>query len=148
MRDPWARSIPCHANPWGSGAAASSMRAAAWRGVDPLGGFRPHTAQLLRRLASFANAGDIIVNGAYDPSTGHVIGLDDLVGAHGGAGGMQTQPFLVYPAAWTERAPEPPDLVGAAAVHQFLRRHTVDQAADPPAAATAGAALSGEDDTP
>ena len=57
-------------------------------------------------LASYANSGDIIVNGTYDPSTGQVISMDDLVGAHGGVGGMQTQPFVVYPSDWTDDEPE------------------------------------------
>lgn len=91
-------------------------------GEDPLGEFSPHTPEFLRRLASYSNAGDIIVNGTYDASTGQVIGIDDLVGAHGGVGGMQTRPFLVYPSDWTERAPE---LVGSESVHRFLRRYAV-----------------------
>ncbi len=93
-------------------------------GEDPLAEFSPHTAEFLRRLAAYANAGDIIVNGTYDPSTGQAISIDDLVGAHGGVGGMQTRPFLVYPSVWTERAPE---LVGAASVHRFLRRHALGE---------------------
>lgn len=97
------------------------------QGEDPLAGFSPHTAAFLRRLAAFENGGDIIVNGSYNPSTGQVIGIDDLVGAHGGVGGMQTAPFLVYPASWTE---DPPELVGAAAVYRFLRQHAVDAAGD------------------
>jgi hypothetical protein len=57
---------------------------------------------------------------------GQVVGIDDLVGAHGGVGGMQTQPFLIYPAAWTKHAP---DLAGAAAAHRFLRRHALGETA-------------------
>jgi uncharacterized membrane protein YvlD (DUF360 family) len=110
------------------------------QGEDPLAGFSPHTGGFLRRLAGYTNAGDIIVNGAYDPSTGHIIGIDDLVGAHGGVGGMQTQPFIAYPSGWTEREPEP---VGAASVHRFLRRHALGEKTPPdrptePATATPG----------
>ena len=93
-----------------------------------MAGFGPHTGGFLRRLAGYANAGDIIVNGAYDPSTRQVIGIDDLVGAHGGVGGMQTQPFIVYPSGWAEQAPE---LVGAASVHRFLRRHALGEEKPP-----------------
>lgn len=96
------------------------------RGEDPLARFSAHTGAFLRRLAAYANAGDIVVNGTYDPSTGHVIGIDDLVGAHGGVGGMQTQPFILYPTDWTDRAPE---LVGAASLHRFLRRHALGEEA-------------------
>ena len=69
-----------------------------------------------------------------------VVGIDDLVGAHGGVGGMQTRPFLVYPAAW---AGQPPRLVGAHDIHRFLRRHLYEdseraadsRAEEPPIAA-------------
>ena len=88
---------------------------------DPLGQFEPHTAGFLDELAQFEQSGDIIVNGTYDASTGWVIGFDDLVGAHGGVGGMQTQPFIAYPSAWTDTRPE---IVGSVGVHEFLKAHT------------------------
>lgn len=90
-------------------------------GDDPLAQFEPYTARFLDDLVQFEHAGDIIVNGAYDPSTGWVIGFDDLVGAHGGVGGMQTQPFIAYPAAWTDT---PPEIIGSVGVHNFLKAHT------------------------
>jgi hypothetical protein len=56
---------------------------------------------------------------------------------------MQTRPFIVYPSEWTAREPE---LVGAASVHRFLRRHalgeerpTADGAPEPGAAAPSDA---------
>jgi hypothetical protein len=51
--------------------------------------------------------------------------MDELVGAHGGVGGMQTQPFVLYPSEWTDR---PPTIVGADGLHWFLRRHALDEA--------------------
>jgi hypothetical protein len=92
-------------------------------GDDPLAGFGEHTPRFLCQLAGFEHSGDIIVNGTWDPSTGWVIGFDDLVGAHGGLGGPQTQPFVIYPSEW---AAQPPKLVGPAEMHRFLRRHTTD----------------------
>jgi uncharacterized membrane protein YvlD (DUF360 family) len=91
-------------------------------GEDPLAELSTHTGEFLRRLATYANAGDIIVNGTYIPLTGQIVSIDDLVGAHGGVGGMQTRSFVVYPSDWAQ---PPPELVGAAAVHQFLRHHTL-----------------------
>jgi len=110
-------------------------------GEDPLAGYGAHSPRFLCQLASYEQAGDIIVNGAFDPSTGWVVGFDDLVGAHGGLGGPQTQPFLIYPADWTD---EPPDLVGAVDVHKFLRRHIRREMVlepDEPAEARAAAEL-------
>jgi uncharacterized membrane protein YvlD (DUF360 family) len=102
-------------------------------GEDPLAPYGKHAPDFFRRLAEYEYAGDIVVNGAYDPETRQVVGFDDLVGAHGGLGGPQTQPFLIYPAAWTD---EPPELVGSVAVHRFLREHTSVDA--PPSNAGAG----------
>ena len=112
------------------------------QGDDPLAGFISHTGAFLRRLARYTNAGDIIVNGAYDPSSGQVIGIDDLVGAHGGVGGMQTEPFIVYPSDWTAREP---GLVGAASVHRFLRRYAIDEDVPPDDGALGPGATASED---
>jgi uncharacterized membrane protein YvlD (DUF360 family) len=91
---------------------------------DPLVSFSPHTPSFLSRLARFPHSGDVMVMGKYDPSTGQVITMDELVGAHGGVGGMQTQPFVLYPSGWTDR---PPTIVGADGVHRFLRRYVLDE---------------------
>lgn len=90
-------------------------------GEDPLATFTKHAPHFLCRLAGYEHSGDIIVNGTFNPSTNQVIGFDDLVGAHGGLGGMQTQPFLIYPSEWTDT---PPELVGSVDVHHFLMKHT------------------------
>jgi hypothetical protein len=110
--------------------------------VDPLAQFEPHTGDFLDELAQFEQSGDIIVNGAYDPSTGWVIGFDDLVGAHGGVGGMQTQPFIAYPSAWTD---DPPDIIGSVGVHKFLQEHTSGTTA---AEAEASTTVAGEPPVP
>jgi hypothetical protein len=98
-------------------------------GEDPLAPFSPHLAAQLRRISGYANVGDLLVNSFYDPETGEVAALEELIGCHGGAGGPQQQPFLLYPAAWTDTAEpgagegEAPQLVGAEQVHAFLARH-------------------------
>ena len=94
-------------------------------GEDPLEQYGEHAAEFFRQLAEYEYTGDIVVNGAYDPEKRWVMGFDELVGAHGGLGGPQTQPFLIYPAAWTDEAPK---LVGSVEVHRFLKRHTSEKA--------------------
>ncbi|MFN8636734.1 MAG: hypothetical protein U0893_23030 [Chloroflexota bacterium] len=74
---------------------------------------------MLRRLAHFSNAGDIVVNGAVDRETGAVMGFDSLVGAYGGVGGLQVWPFMIYP---SDSVNGDPVLVGSPAVHRRLRR--------------------------
>ena len=93
------------------------------QGDDPLARFSPHTAQFLRRQSSYGNVGDIVLNSLVDED-GHVAAFEELIGCHGGAGGLQTQPLLLYPTAWADRAPE---LVGSEGVHAFLSEHLGSQ---------------------
>ena len=54
----------------------------------------------------------------YDPETGEIAAFEELIGAHGGLGGAQTRPFLLYPSDWElDQGP----LVGAPAVYRQLR---------------------------
>jgi hypothetical protein len=96
-------------------------------GEDPLAPFSPNLAAQLRRISGYANVGDLLVNSFYNPETGEVAAFEELIGCHGGAGGPQQAPFLLYPAAWTAPEETPgegaPELVGADAVHAFLTRH-------------------------
>ncbi len=68
-------------------------------GEDPLRSYA--TTAIERRaithLAQLENAGDIILFGAYDPTTDLCICFDDQVGAHGALGGRQFWPFLMTP---------------------------------------------------
>ena len=55
----------------------------------------------------------------YDPETGEIAAFEELIGAHGGLGGAQTRPFLLYPSDWElDLGP----IVGAPMVYQQLRR--------------------------
>ena len=60
-----------------------------------------------------------MVNSLWDKQTDEVAAFEELVGSHGGLGGEQTRPFLLYPSEWP--APEG-ELFGAEAVHQQFRR--------------------------
>jgi uncharacterized membrane protein YvlD (DUF360 family) len=86
-------------------------------GSDPLADYGDRAAEALARLASFPNAGDLILLGAVDGVTGEVIGFEELVGSHGGLGGWQTEPFLLHPAGLI-LADGPP--VGAPALYRQL----------------------------
>lgn len=88
-------------------------------GDDPLAPFGPRAADHLRRLDSFPHVGDLVINSLFDPESGEVAAFEHLVGSHGGLGGMQTEPFLLYPAHLP--APEEP-LVGAPAIYAQLQR--------------------------
>ena len=95
-------------------------------GADPLAAYDPGTAARLRRLSSFQNVGDIVVNSTCDPRTGEVAAFEELIGSHGGAGGLQTRPFLLYPSDWSASEPT---IRSAEELHAFLSAHR----AGPPA---------------
>jgi uncharacterized membrane protein YvlD (DUF360 family) len=87
-------------------------------GDDPLTRFGPHAARHLLRASGFANAPDVIVISEPDPVTGEVPAFEELVGNHGGLGGPQRDPFLLYPAVFD---PGPDEIVGAGHLHDVLK---------------------------
>jgi hypothetical protein len=86
-------------------------------GEDPLTPFSPTSAEHLLRTDGFANAADVMVGSFYDPQLDEGCAFEELISFHGGLGGPQTRPFILYP----DRLPEPVgSVVGAAAVHGLL----------------------------
>ena len=100
-------------------------------GDDPLEGFSPTAGRHLRRADGFAHAADLTIGSFYDPALEEGCAFEELISFHGGLGGPQTRPFLLYPVSLP--APDPP-LVGAESVHRVLagwRRYLNDGAPDP-----------------
>lgn len=87
-------------------------------GTDPLQAFGGRAAEHLRRLDTFPHVGDIVVISQPDPATGEVAAFEELVGSHGGLGGPQTNPFVLFPSAL---APVDQPLRGAPRLHATLR---------------------------
>jgi hypothetical protein len=56
-----------------------------------------HAAEELQRLAGFSHSGDLILLGTYDPERDTVICFETQRASHGGLGGPQDYPFLIYP---------------------------------------------------
>jgi uncharacterized membrane protein YvlD (DUF360 family) len=86
-------------------------------GEDPLAPFAPGAADHLRRTDGFEHVADIMVNSFYDPELEQACAFEELISFHGGLGGPQTQPFILYPVELP--APSQP-IRGAAAVHEVL----------------------------
>jgi uncharacterized membrane protein YvlD (DUF360 family) len=86
-------------------------------GVDPLASFPLNAAAHLRRTDGFDHVADIMVNSFYDHELEQGCAFEELISFHGGMGGPQTEPFLLYPAELPLPA-EP--IVGAAHVHAVL----------------------------
>jgi uncharacterized membrane protein YvlD (DUF360 family) len=88
-------------------------------GIDPLAVYGEHAVASIRRLDEIEHTGDLAVISFYDPETGDIAAFEELIGAHGGLGGPQTRPFLMYPAEWElDLAP----ILGAPMVYRQLRR--------------------------
>lgn len=66
-------------------------------GVDPLSALPDPrwAAEQLRRVARYANAGDLILMGRYDPHTEVVACFEEQWACHGGLGGAQQQAFML-----------------------------------------------------
>jgi uncharacterized membrane protein YvlD (DUF360 family) len=111
-------------------------------GVDPLAQFSPGAERHLRRTDGFVNVADIMVNSFYDPVTEEGCAFEELISFHGGLGGAQTQPFILYPA--TLRAPAEP-VVGAESVHRLLREWRATCNGARPARPAIGADVRGAD---
>jgi hypothetical protein len=87
-------------------------------GQDPLIHFGRNAPRHLLRTNSFPHVADIMVNSLFDPETKEVAAFEELVGSHGGLGGNQARPFVLFPSEWA--LPEEP-IVGAAQLHKQLK---------------------------
>ncbi|MEV6162913.1 phage holin family protein [Streptomyces sp. NPDC052052] len=91
-------------------------------GEGPLAPFGPGAAAAVRRTDTFPHVADIMVNSMYDRSTGGVHAFEEQIGSHGGLGGEQSRPFLLWPADLPAPVGQGEELVGAEQVHAVLRR--------------------------
>jgi uncharacterized membrane protein YvlD (DUF360 family) len=86
-------------------------------GEDPLAAFSPTAAAHLLRSDRFPHIADLMIGSFYDPVLDEGCAFEELISFHGGLGGPQTQPFILYPPGLPQPA-EP--ILGAAAVHAVL----------------------------
>lgn len=77
-----------------------------------------NTINNLKRTDSFNHVPDILVNSLYDPENDEVYAFEELIGSHGGAGGTQQEPFIMYPSSWNLEK----DIIGAENVHKFFKK--------------------------
>jgi uncharacterized membrane protein YvlD (DUF360 family) len=87
-------------------------------GEDPLASFSPTAHLHLRRTDGFEHVADIMVGSFYDEELDEGCAFEELISFHGGLGGLQTRPFILYPGELP--VPDEP-LIGAAAVHDLLK---------------------------
>ncbi len=72
----------------------------------------------LKRTDSFDYVPDILVNSNYDEDTGEVYAFEELIGSHGGVGGTQQEPFILYPSDWSLDD----KIIGSENVHKFFKK--------------------------
>jgi uncharacterized membrane protein YvlD (DUF360 family) len=87
-------------------------------GVDPVAQYGGRAREAFVRLDGMDHVPDLSVISLYDPEFDEVAAFEELIGSHGGLGGPQTQPIIMYPADWELDE----DLVGAPAVYRQIRR--------------------------
>jgi uncharacterized membrane protein YvlD (DUF360 family) len=92
-------------------------------GEDPLAPFGPNAARHVRRTDGFAHCPDLAINSTYWADMEEVAAFEELVGSHGGMGGPQSYPFVLFPSGL--RYPGEP-VIGAEAMHRVLRRWLAD----------------------
>jgi len=87
-------------------------------GEDPLAAFSPTAYLHLARTDGFTHVADIMVGSFYDPDLDEGCAFEELISFHGGLGGLQTRPFILYPTS----LPVPDEkIIGAARVHELLK---------------------------
>ena len=87
-------------------------------GENPLEGFGKNIAGHIKRNVSFKYTPDILVNSFYDAEKDEVCAFEELVGSHGGAGGSQSEPFILYPSDWDIGMDE---IIGAENIYKILK---------------------------
>lgn len=87
-------------------------------GENPLEGFGDNIVHHLKRNSSFKYTPDILVNSFYDAENDEVCAFEELIGSHGGVGGSQSEPFILYPSEWDVPDEE---IVGAENIYKVLK---------------------------
>ena len=92
-------------------------------GENPLEGFGDNIVSHLKRTSSFEHTPDILVNSFYDKEADEVCAFEELVGSHGGAGGDQSKPFILYPSSWNV---SDEDIIGAENIYKLLKENLAE----------------------
>ena len=87
-------------------------------GDDPLAPFGAWAVPKVAEVDRYEHVADLMINARYDPETDEVSAFEHQVGSHGGLGGPQTHPFLLYPSALSP--PEQP-IESAVDLHHVLK---------------------------
>ena len=90
-------------------------------GKNPLEGYGKNVVRHLKRNSNFDHTPDILVISFYDPVANEVCAFEELVGSHGGVGGEQSKPFILYPSSWDVSSE---DIIGAESIYKILKTNS------------------------
>ncbi len=90
-------------------------------GKNPLEGYGKNVVRHLKRNSNFDHTPDILVISFYDPVANEVCAFEELVGSHGGVGGEQSRPFILYPSSWDVSSD---DIIGAESIYKILKTNS------------------------
>ena len=90
-------------------------------GKNPLEGYGKNVQRHLKRNSNFDHTPDILVISFYDPIANEVCAFEELVGSHGGVGGEQSKPFILYPSSWDVSSD---DIIGAESIYKILKTNS------------------------
>jgi hypothetical protein len=80
------------------------------------------TLTQIRRHHTFTHNPDLLIMGRWDPESGEVPAFEELIGSHGGIGGEQTEPFVLFPSDL--EYPDGAEVLGAGSLHHVLKSWT------------------------
>lgn len=86
-------------------------------GQDILQKYPPHISVQLQKINGYPHSGDLIIFSKYDPETQQCAAFEDLLGHHGGIGGLQTEAFVFYPKQFVWDSP----IFDSTQLHQRIR---------------------------
>ncbi len=99
-------------------------------GTDPLAPYGPLAAISMANIMAPANAGDLVVVSTYDPVTEETFSFEPQLGSHGGIGGAQMEPFVLYP-SHMEPSGQPLHLTGPDELRAAIDRWLANAEAEP-----------------
>jgi uncharacterized membrane protein YvlD (DUF360 family) len=87
-------------------------------GEDPLAPFGARAIEQVAEVDSYRTVADLMVNSRYDVELEEIAAFEGQVSSHGGLGGPQTHPFLLYPSDLT---PPADPIFTSPAMHRVLK---------------------------
>jgi len=87
-------------------------------GDDPLVPFGPRAMEQVSEVDGYRTVADLMINSRYDPELNEICAFEEQVSSHGGLGGPQTHPFVLYP---SELTPPAEPVFTSPAMHRLLK---------------------------